>query len=208
MRTIQTTGEATVSAPPDRARLDIGVTTQAATSQAAAEQNAQKLAATLARLRGVLGQNADIRTIAYSLNPVYRYPREGGQPTITGYTATNIVRATIDDLTLVGRVIDAATQAGANQIQQLQFTLKDEQRVQAQALKEAAVKARQKAEAIADALNLRVLRIVTVSEGGQTVVPVREVAMAARVADAVQTTPIEAGTIEIRASIGLVVEVG
>jgi uncharacterized protein YggE len=203
-RVIQTTGEAIVSAQPDRARIDIGVTTQAQTSQAAADQNARKLSAVLARLRSVLGQNADIRTISYTLTPVYRYPREGGEPTITGYSASNIVRVTLDDLTKVGQVIDAATAAGANQIHQLQFTVRDEQKLQAEALREASIKARQKAEAIAGALNLRISRVVSVAEAGAPVVPVREVALAR--ADAVQT-PIEPGTIEVRASVTLTVEI-
>jgi uncharacterized protein YggE len=119
---INTTGEAVVSVAPDRARIDVGVVTQAATSQAAVAQNAQKLEATLARLRALLGANADIKTVSYSLTPNYRYPKEGGEPQITGYSATNIVRVTLDDLTKVGNVIDTATEAGANRIQSLQFT--------------------------------------------------------------------------------------
>nr|MBA2335926.1 SIMPL domain-containing protein [Blastocatellia bacterium] len=135
---IRTSGEAVVTAKPDRANIDIGVVTQAATSQAAVAQNAQKLEATLARLRQLLGSSADIKTISYNVSPTYRYPKEGGEPTITGYTAQNIVRITLDDLTKVGNVIDTATQSGANRVQNLQFTLKDEATVQAQALRLAA----------------------------------------------------------------------
>lgn len=201
---IRTTGEAEVLVQPDRARIDVGVVTQADTSQAAASQNAQKLEATLARLRTLLGANADIKTISYTLTPNYRYPREGGEPTISGYTATNIVRITLDDLTKVGSVIDTATQAGANRIQSLQFTIKDEQAPQAQALREAAVKARRKADALASALGVRIVRILSAVESGSPVVPVRDVAFAR--AEAAQT-PIEPGTIEIRASVTLMVEI-
>src|SRR5688500_5534741 len=136
---IRTTGEATVTARPDRAQIDVGVVTQADTSQNAVSQNAQKLESTLARLRQLLGANADIKTISYNVTPNYRYPKEGGEPTIAGYTATNIVRVTLDDLTKVGNVIDTASQAGSNRIQNLRFMLKDEGPVQAQALREAAV---------------------------------------------------------------------
>ena len=201
---IRTSGEAVVTAAPDRAQIDVGVVTQADTSQAAAAQNAQKLEATLARLRGLLGANANIKTISYSLTPNYRYPREGGEPTITGYTATNIVRVTLDELTQVGRVIDAATQAGANRIQSLQFTLRDERAIQAQALREAAANARRKAESLAAALDLRIVRVLSVVESSPVVVPLRDVAYA-RAETA--STPIEPGTIEVRATVELTVEI-
>lgn len=201
---IRTTGEAEVTVQPDRARIDIGVVTQANSSKAAAEQNAQKLEATLARLRQLLGANADIKTVSYTLTPNYRYPGNGGEPTITGYTATNIVRVTLDDLARVGAVIDTATQAGANRIQSLQFTIKDEQPATAQALRDAAAKARRKADALASALGVRIVRVLTVVESGGPVVPVRDVAFARAEA---ASTPIEPGTIEIRASVALTVEI-
>jgi uncharacterized protein YggE len=203
-RSIQTTGEGIVTAQPDRARVDIGVVTQAATSQAASEQNAQKLTATLARLRTVLGANADIQTVSYSLSPVYRYPREGGEPSITGYSATNMVRVTTDDITVVGRVIDAATQAGANRIQQVQFTVKDEQSLLAEALRTAAQRARRKADGLAGSLGVRVTRVLHASESSPGVIPIRDMATYAR---AEAQTPIEPGTIEVRATVTLTVEI-
>lgn len=201
---IQTSGEGQVTVEPDRARIDVGVVTQASTSQAAASQNAGKLEATLARLRQSLGANADIRTVSYSLTPNYRYPREGGEPTITGYTATNIVRVTLDDLTKVGGVIDTATQAGANRIQRLQFMLRDEQPVQARALREAALQARSKADALAAALGVRISRVYAAVEGGPAVIPIRDITFAR--AETSQT-PIEPGTIDIRATVVLTVEI-
>jgi uncharacterized protein YggE len=201
---IRTTGEATVTVRPDRAQIDVGVVTQADTSQTAVSQNAQKLEATLAKLRQLLGANADLKTISYNVTPNYRYPKEGGEPTIAGYIATNIVRVTLDDLTKVGDVIDTASQAGSNRIQNLRFMLKDEGPVQAQALREAAVKARAKSQALASALGLNVIRVLSVAESGGPVVPMREVAFA-RAQDA--STPIEPGTIEVHVSVELTVEV-
>lgn len=201
---IRTTGEATVTVKPDRAMIDVGVVTQADTSQAAVTQNAQKLEATLARLRQLLGAGADIKTISYSVTPNYRYPREGGEPTIAGYTANNTVRVTLDDLTKVGSVIDTATQGGANQIHNLRFTLKDESTVKAQALREAAVKARSSAQALASALDMTIVRVLSVVEAGSPMIPVRDVAFA-KAAGA--STPIEPGTIEVNASVTITVEV-
>src|SRR4051812_23176168 len=152
---IRVTGEAIITAKPDQAQIDVGVLTQALTAQDAAAQNAQKVEAVISVLRKALGAGADIKTVGYSLNPNYHYPERGGPPTITGYTASNTVQVKTSDLAQVGKIIDAATQAGANNIQALRFMLKDEQAARAQALKDAAQKARAKADTLASALGLR-----------------------------------------------------
>lgn len=201
---IQTSGESVITVKPDRAQVDVGVVTQAETSQAAASRNAAQLESVLAELRRQLGAGADIKTISYSLSPNYRYPTTGGEPSITGYTATNVVRVTLDDLTQTAKVIDTAASTGANRVQSLQFTLRNRQTVEAQALSEAAANARKKADALAAALGLRVVRILSVSESSPVVVPMRDVAFAR--AQTAQT-PIEPGTVEVRATVSLVVEI-
>lgn len=203
---ITVTGEATVKVSPDQAQIDIGVVTQAATAQAAATQNAQKLDSTISALRRALGAGADIKTVNYSLMPNYRYPREGGQPTIAGYNASNTVQVKTNDLSQIGKIIDTATQSGANNIQSLQFSIKDEQAVRAQALREASLKAKAKAEAIASALSLKVLRVLNVSESGQ-VRPIPMYARAEMAQDARVPTPIEPGSIEVQAMVSLTVEI-
>lgn len=207
---IQVTGEATVTAPPDQAQIEIGVVTQAPQPEAAAAQNARRLEKVLSDLRGIVGPEGRVQTVGYSLRPDYRYPgQEGGQPTITGYTATNVVRVTLNDLARVPRVIDTAAGQGANRIQALRFELKDEGAVLAQALREAASRARAKADALAAALNLQIVRVLTVSESGGgpvPVVPMRD-AMFARAEASGPPTPIEPGTVEVRATVNLVVEV-
>ena len=206
--TIRVTGEATITAKPDQAEIDLGVMTQAATGQAASAQNAQKQDAVLAELRKVLGAGAEIKTISYSLSPNYRYPKEGGQPTISGYTASNVVQVKTADLAQVGKVIDIATQAGANTVGALRFTLKDEEAALSQALRAAAIQARAKADALASALKLRILRVLQVDEGGQPIRPIfAEAAMLRARADAAPPTPVEPGTIEVRASVTLTVEI-
>lgn len=205
--TIRVTGEATVTSKADQAEINIGVVTQATTGQAAVTQNAQKQDGVLLELRRVLGAAAEIKTISYSLSPNYRYPKEGGQPTITGYTASNIVEVKTSDLAQVGRVIDVATQSGANTVQSLRFTLKDEQRVRAQALGEAAIRARGKADALASALGLKILRVLHIDEGGVAVpLPMNTRAFSAEAGAAV-STPVESGTIEVHATVTLTVEI-
>jgi uncharacterized protein len=205
---IRVTGEAVVNIKPDQAQIDVGVVTQGQTAKTAAAQNAQRLDAVLAELRRLLGANANIKTVNYALSPNYNYPREGGRPTINGYTATNTVRVTLDELAQVGQVIDAVTQSGANQIYRLAFTLKDEQAAQAQALREAATKARARAEALAAALNVAVLRVLSAVENSGGVSPLEQGQFMTRGDVAARApTPVEPGTIEVRANVTLTVEI-
>jgi hypothetical protein len=204
---IRVTGEAAVTANPDQAKIDIGVVTQSEKAESAAAQNASRVDAVLAALRKVLGQRAEIKTISYSVNPNFRYPREG-TPTITGYTATNTLQVTLDDLAIVGKVIDTAMQFGANSIQRLQFTLKDESAVQAQALKEAAAKARAKAQTIASALGVNIVQVLEADENVSAGVP-RVFGLAeARAGVAAAPTPVEPGSITVRAIVTLTVGIG
>src|SRR6202521_6108270 len=70
---IRVTGDARVTARPDRVQIDIGVTTRAAHSQDAASQNARQVDAVLAAVRKATGPAAVLKTISYSLNPTYQY---------------------------------------------------------------------------------------------------------------------------------------
>jgi len=208
---IRVTGDARVTAKPDRVQIDIGVTTRAALSQDAAAQNAREVDAVLAGVRKVGGPTATLRTISYALNPNYRYHPKEGEPTIDGYTALNVVQVTLDDLGKIGAVIDAATQAGANRIQGIQFTLRDQDAVRAQALREAATRARAEVDVLAAALGVKVLRILSVEESSPRLMPVRVYNGAASrgmAADAAAPTPVEAGTLDVTADVTLSVEVG
>ena len=201
-RVIRATGEATVPARPELAKFTAGVVTQAATAQEAANQNASLVEAMLAQLRTLLGAGADLRTVSYSLTAVYRSPSPGAAPVLTGYQASNNVEVSVADLSLVGRAIDTATQAGANNIGSLRFTVKDEQPLQTQALTQAARQARSQAEAIAAGLNVRLGGVISASEGGVSVVPTDR-----SLAGASSTTPVEPGLVQIRASVSAEFEI-
>lgn len=205
--TIQVTGQAKVSEPPDRVYIDIGVTTQARQSGPAASRNAARLSEVIAAVKRAAGPGAQLTTTQYSISPNYTYsPRS--TPTITGYTATNVVQVRLDDLRKIGPVLDAATQAGSNDVQDIRFALRDEQFPRTEALRQAASAARQDAQALADALGLRIVRVLSVDEQGPAVVPPPRIYMQARqLAGAAPATPVEPGTIAIDATVSLTVEV-
>jgi uncharacterized protein YggE len=200
--TITTNSDATLTVQPDQVQLEMGVVTQAPTADEAGTKNRAKLDAVLTALRKLLGPQADIKTTSYTLNPNYHYPKEGGNPTITSYTATNLLQLKITRLDLIGNAIDTATQAGANNINNLQFTLRDEQAARVQALNMAALKAQARANALAQTLGLKVVQVLSVSQDQSEVQPFM-MALAARKG---APTPIIPGTIEVRAAVTLKVQ--
>lgn len=208
--TIQVTGHAEVSETPDRVYIDIGVTTQAQKSEAAASHNAARLSAVIAAVKRVAGAGTELTTAQYSISPNYNYPRDGGTPTLVGYTATNVIRVKLDDLRMIGKVIDGAAQAGSNNVQGIRFALRDEEAPRREALREAAVNARQEADTLAGALSLRVVRVLSVEEQSPAAVrPLLMYAQSAQLtrAEAAPATPVEPGTIALNATVTLTVEV-
>ncbi|HEX2691367.1 MAG TPA: SIMPL domain-containing protein [Kofleriaceae bacterium] len=195
------TGEASVTSRPDRVTIDLGVVTRGAAAQQAATENARAAQNVLASLRKALGPRATVETISYVVQPDYQYPPQGGEPTITGYTATNLVRVTQDDLSNVGAVIDTAARAGANQVNQIRFLLKDDSAAKANALRGAAFDARAKANSLASALGLQVVRIHSVDESSPTPRPLFDLAFRSGA-----STPILPGGIETTATVTLAVE--
>lgn len=196
---VSATGDAVVSAAPDQVRINIGVITQAATAELAAGQNAKQTAETIAALKKLLGSSGELQTSGYNVTPNYRYQREGGTPTINGYTASNTVLVISNDIASSGKLIDAATKAGANNVNGISFSLQDEQNVRAKALALASQKARSNAEAMAAGLKLKLGRILRIDDSQPVqVYPAREMMMAQR-AGAAADTPVEPGKLEIRA---------
>ena len=205
---ITVNGEATIAADPDQAQIDIGVTTQARSAPEASKDNAERLARVLAEVKKFLGKGDEVKTSGYALNPQYRYP-QGGKPEIVGYTANNIVRIKTTKLDDVGKMIDAAMQAGANNVNRLVFTLKDEEAARLDALRQASAKAKAKAEAIAASLGLKIMRIASITEGERSFQPIfRQAPMARAEALAAQApTPVEPGTVDVRSTVSLTAEV-
>ena len=199
--TVRVHGEATISVEPDRAEIDIGVITQGATSQAASDANAKQANAVIDQLKAA-APAATIKTVNFSVNPNYRYPKDGGTPTILGYAANNTVRMELNDLALVRKVIEAATRSGANNVNRLNFTLKDEKPYRAQALGDAVRQARSSAEALASSLRMKLGPVVEVEEGQPVIIsPARQVEFTK--AESNTEPPISAGNIDVHASVNI-----
>ena len=188
---------------PDMAIINLGVTTEGQTAAAALAENARRMTALTAALRRAGIAERDIQTSNVSVYPQQVY-NEGQQPRITGYQANNTVTAKVRRIDNTGRVIDAAVGAGGNTVNGVSFTYADPDAQLDAARRDAIAEARRRAELYASALNMRVVRIVAVSEGGgfSPPMPMPMERMAAQDA----STPISPGQIETRVSVNVTFE--
>lgn len=198
-------GDARVMVQPDTTIISVSVVTQNRNAVEAQQQNAAQTQTVIGALKRAAGSNAEIKTSGYTLTPQRVY-KENQPPTIVGYEARNSITVTMSDLNRVGTVIDAATQAGANNIDSVAFTLRQDRPTRDKALTDATREAIGKAQTIAQALGGRVVNILAVQEGGATV---RPIIYADREAYATKTasTPIEIGTLEINSQVQLIAEI-
>ena len=149
-------------------------------------------------LKAAAGAGAEIKTSGYSLQPQRVY-KENQPPTISGYEARNSVTVTTGELNKVGTIIDAAAQAGSNEVAGIGFTLRQDRPARDRALSEATREAVSKAQVIAQALGGRVVRIIEVQEEGfqqRPPVPVYQAEAFAMKRDT--ATPIEVGSLDIK----------
>jgi uncharacterized protein YggE len=199
--TIQASGSATRNVKPDMAQIGVGVVTQAATAQAAADQNATLADAVIKALQGVLGPSGEIETLYYSISPRYSNPVNNQPATLVGYTVNNTVQVTTNNVGLVGRLIDAANAAGANSINGPSFGLQNPEPETQLALTAASKQALQHAAAIAAGLNARTGAVISAQETS-TVTPFLSQSSAGL---ATTTTPIQTGTVSVSAHVTVTV---
>ena len=195
-------GNASVMAVPDQATVRLGIVRQAAVAQTAQEQ-ANTAAQEILNAVQKAGVSANqIQTARLVLTPVYapRAPESRDAPRIVAYNATNTISIRLDNLSIVGAVIDAGLKAGANQLEGVVFGLRNDLPSRQQALRQAVEEARSKAQVMAEAARVGLGEVLEVSEGGVSILD-HEPVLAGRVMAAAVAPPVSPGEIEVRASV-------
>ena len=207
---IVTSGSSTIHLAPDRASVNINVETRAPSASEAARVNATATTATIAALRAAGLTPAQLSTSGFSVMQDYsRVYLQGAAATSAppGFIATNGVRADVESVGMLSKVIDAALAAGANQIRQIQFTSSGSSEAKVKALAEAFANAHANAEAIARAAggSLGPLVEVTAMDPGSTfysvMAQVQIRGVAGGTAAAPPPTPLAAGDVPVTASV-------
>ncbi len=200
---ISVTGHGEMSAIPDSAVLTFGVLARHENAaQAQAQVNGAMNRATVAvRKLGVPAEQ--LTTTGINLAPVYpdRRTASGQEGSIIAYHASNRLEVRLEGTDLIGKVIDAAVNAGANSVDGIALTLIDDAQERQEALRRAVLDARAKAEAIAAAMGVRLESVEQVVEQGVGVfTPTLQRTRAAEAA----TTPVSPGQVRVDANVHVV----
>ena len=202
---IEVNGSGIVQVTPDRARLTFAVETQATAAGEASAQNARRMDAVIRALRSLGVRDLVVETFGYSLRPDYSTtPTDAMRArTIAGYTALNNIRVTVSDVGAVGKVMDKAIEAGANRVSGLAFEASDTEDARREALTLAVSRARAQAEAMAAALGRELGEPLEVRGGAESPSPRPPYAMAMAMEARGADTPVEAGDLNVVASVSI-----
>jgi hypothetical protein len=197
-KTLDVTGVGTVTATPDQAVLVLAVQTQAVSATQTAGDNAAAMTNVTEALGGIGIDKTSIETVSYNLSPVYENNPDQSMPSkIVGYSATNTIQVTIQDFSLVGKAIDAAVSAGANEVQGIMFTFSSATlaTIQKQALGQAIQDADGQARAMASSLGVSIVGPISVTPGFNFQPNYQ------RLSASSQPTPIQPGTLQVTATV-------
>ena len=167
---------------PDLAVFSAGVVTHGVTAAEALGANSRQMDRVVAALKRSGIADRDIQTSAISLSPRWNNPEADAQriaretrrpyvpatepPRIIGYEARNSVQVRVRRLGEMGKIIDTLVAAGANEVNGPSFTLDDQNAALDEARTEAVATGQQRAEIYARAAGMRVVRLLSISEGG------------------------------------------
>ena len=158
-------------ARPDTMTISAGVVTTGATSREATGANAELANRLIEALRGQGVAPGDIRTTRLRVEPQFeeREERRGAirpRGRILGYLAQNGLSVRVRDLKRASAIVDALFAAGANDVDGPDFAHSDPLPARRAARRAAVAAALEEANTYAEALNMRVARVLRVSERG------------------------------------------
>lgn len=116
MNGISVSGTGEVAGAPDTLAVDIGVSVLRDSVSDAITTAADLTTGLIERFTDLGIAEDDLRTANYSIQPEYRWPRDGGEPTITGYRVVNTLTVKIRDIDRAGEVIDSAAEAAGDDV--------------------------------------------------------------------------------------------
>lgn len=161
-RSISVTGQGEASGKPDQAEVSAGVQTFAETVVGASRANQAALARILEALDEQGIAENEIQTANYNIWAEQNY-NEQEKGRITGYRVSNVVNVKIREIGKTGEVLAAATDAGANSINGIHFSVADTDALELRAREAAMADARARAESLASLAGVELGEVLTIS---------------------------------------------
>lgn len=202
--TFDVSGEGSVFVEPNIATVNAGISAEGVTVKAAQDQINAAINKVSQAVKGLGVDAKDIQTSNYNINPSYDF--SSGKQRITGYSANTSLVIKIRKIDKVNDVIDATTNAGANQVGGVSFDVDDKTKAENQAREKAVADAKQKAQMAAKIGGFSLGRLVNYSENFQNPVPIRAMGAVLNKAETAPTQ-VETGTNEVKVSVTLSYEI-
>ncbi len=166
-RSISVQGEGVVSARPDMAVIQAGVSGQAATAKSALSQHNLILTRLLAALKTFGIADRDVQSQQVNLHPVYsRRPQNDEVRTPKAFRANGRVRVRLRQVDRLGDLLDNMTAAGANDLSGLHFAFADPAALHDQARRRAMADARRRALLYAGVAGVELGEVLRIRESG------------------------------------------
>ncbi len=174
--TITVSGEGVVFAVPDVAQFSVSVQETAKDVKTAQGAATAKGNAIIDYLKGAGVADKDVQTTDYSVSPQYKWSQTacpqgssycpGGEQVLTGYQVSQTLSVKVRDTAKAGDILAGVGGKGASQVSGLDFTIDDQNAVEAQARDKAITDAKAKAQVLAKSLGVSLVRIVSFNESG------------------------------------------
>jgi uncharacterized protein len=207
-RTIEVTGTGEAHVAPDVASLNLAIETHAPTAQQSAGQNAALAKKVVDALTAKLQGKGKVWTGGYSLYPEYSASQPNEKPVVTGYRSENSITVETGEIGMLGGLIDTAIGAGANRINFLNFTLRDESQARSQAIALAAKDAQAQADSLAKSLGVRLGPVVKATTEAQSKpMPVMRMGAMAMGSSMGAPTPVQPNEVTVPATVSITYQI-
>ena len=200
---INVSGDSIIKVVPDLAYISVGVTSQNKDSQTALADNNKLTQAVIDSVKSFKVDSKDIQTGSFYISPLYNYDEKTGVSSIYGYTVSNTITVTVRNLDDLGKILDAAIKAGANNSTGVSFDFSKKSEKYLEALKLATENAKKEADAIASAFGGKNLTVVEITENSSNSVIYSSYNKGMEYSTADSSVPVEKGEISISASVAV-----
>jgi uncharacterized protein len=203
MNGVSVSGTGEVAGAPDTLAVDIGVSVLRDSVSDAITTAADLTTGLIERFSDLGIAEDDLRTANYSIQPEYRWPRDGGEPTITGYRVVNTLTVKIRDIDRAGEVIDSAAEAAGDDVtvSGVRFSIEEDAALIEAARSAAWEDAADKAAQLAGLAGVTLGPAVSINETLSPAPPVVYYDRAVAADEAGASTPIQPGTQSVTVNI-------
>ena len=207
--TITISGEGKVTAIPDIATVSLGLETKNKNINKAQQENTDKINQLIERLKALDIKKEDIKTTSYSVFPDYNWTT--GRQVLEGYKVSQNIEVKIRNFDKISEALNLIGELNLNQVGGLIFAIDEPEKYRQEARMLALEQAKQKAEALAKAADVKLGKLVSFSEGSyQAPIYYRDSALlmeAKTVGGAAPAPQVEAGSQEIIVNVSVMYEI-